>query len=313
MSSTSGNTPPNAAQMAQRAQVSCPGSIFSNYRDVGSTVLRDGSLIPLPYHNYDGNALIIWGLADADWVRGRLQGQPWQPVLSPDGRAHVQVWAVQYHNCNAGGPYREVIVLFSTCPAAAKVAPVDSPMKLLPLYDDKVANPYCYKIWLDRQLPLDYGREILGTDKYLDKAMKIDWTGDRNVDLECNHVAGELHETGPPGPLIRGSLRLQDGMHLGSVIGAYGLGRALGMAAGSRSSWQVVTPPGIIDRPNSRALGNPVFDFHYETSPKFTSARDAGGKLEYSGELGQCGFSASLYQHDPHVRTVILSPFSFTP
>ena len=36
--------------------------------------------------------------------------------------------------------------------------------KQLQLFDDKVAYPYIYKLWLDKKLPVEYGRELLGCD-----------------------------------------------------------------------------------------------------------------------------------------------------
>ena len=56
-----------------------------------------------------------------------------------------------------------------------------------------------------------------------------------------------------------------DNAHLGSLVGAFGLRRTLGMAAGVRGSWHVVNPPGIMARPESDRY-NPVWTFWFETS-----------------------------------------------
>ena len=118
----------------------------------------------------------------------------------------------------------------------------------------------------------------------------------------------------PAGPLISGKLKLQDNMHLMSLVSAYGLRRTLGMAAGATNTWHVVNPPGVMKtaEPVPSKDYNPVWDFVYETSPKFTSASEAD-ELVYGGELEAMGFKAELYQHDPHIRAVLLPPWTMVP
>ena len=83
------------------------------------------------------------------------------------------------------------------------------------------------------------------------------------------------------------------------------------MAAGATNSWHVVTPPGVMKVPNSNDY-NPVWDYVFETSPKFTSASEAD-ELVYGGELKAMGFKAELYQHDPHLRAVLTAPWTMVP
>ena len=72
----------------------------------------------------------------------------------------------------------------------------DTPQQRLQKYDDKEAFPYIYKLWLDEELPVNYGRELLGCDKYLDPAMKMDctpagWTTRAEIDFEFHHMEGD--------------------------------------------------------------------------------------------------------------------------
>merc|ERR1712167_363291 len=100
-------------------------------------------------------------------------------------------------------------------------------------------------------------------------------------------------------------------MHLLSLLRAYGLFRPLGMLWGASNSWHVVNPPGVLKVANSERV-NPVWDFVYETMPKFTYAKNAG-KVKYGGELEAMNFEAKVYQHDAHLRAVLLPPWTYTP
>lgn len=236
---------------------------------------------------------------------------PWDPLLGTDGRAKLALWLVDYKDTVVNA-YKELIVVFSVVHRSGKsVPPVSFAHQQLQLFDDKQACPYIYKLWLDQQLPVSYGRDLLGCDKYLDCEMKLDFSPEGGqVRFDFHHVAGEVNAP-PAGPLLSGKLRLADGMHLTSLVSAYGLLRTLGMAAGASNTWHVVNPPGVIKAAHS-AAHNPVWDFVYETSPKFTTAKPED-ELVCGGELAGMGFSAELYQHDPHIRAVLLPPWTMVP
>lgn len=271
----------------------------------------------MPYHNYSSDAVIVWGTADADWVRKAIKG-PYTPLLDRDGKAQVALWCVEYKDTMLN-PYKEYIIVFATVPAGRDVAPISYPHQQLQLFEDKLAFPYIYKLWLDKQLPVNYGRELLGCDKYLDRGMTLAF-GSRSdgklgftvttLTVEAHHVEGEINPAeATAGLLVKGTIDLTDSMHLGSLVGAFGMRRTLGMAAGVRGSWHVVNPPGIMARPDSERY-NPVWTFWFETSPKFTTVSE--DKLEYGGELKAMGFQAKLLQHDPSLRAVLLPPWTFT-
>lgn len=241
-------------------------------------------------------------------MQERIVG-PWKPLLGTDGRAQVALWLVDYKDTVVNA-YKELIIVFSVVHVSKSVEPISFAHQQLQLLDDKLACGYIYKLWLDEKLPVAYGRELLGCDKYLDPDMKLEFGSGGGASFDFHHVAKEVNAP-PAGPLLSGKLKLKDGMHLMSLVSAYGLGRTLGMAAGATNSWHVVNPPGVMKVPNSKAY-NPVWDFMYETSPKFTTAREAD-ELVYGGELQAMGFKAELYQHDPHIRAVLLPPWTMVP
>jgi hypothetical protein len=279
--------PPTVADLAERARKAklSPQSVFSQHPAIGEQTLCDGTRCAVPYHSYHSDATIIWGAADMEWVKGALKG-PYKPLLGKDGRAQVALWAVEYQDTMLN-PYKEYIIVFAVVPNGRGTAPtVAFPHQQLQLFEDKQAFPYIYKLWLDKQLPTTYGRQLLGCDKYFDPAMKVAY-GRRTLSMEAHHVAGEVNSAAAAaaGPLVRGTIKFAEAGHLGprsssqhyhhtpppspthhpyaqaghlrSLISAFGLCRTLGIASGVRGSWHVVNPPGIMERPDS-ALYNPV-------------------------------------------------------
>ena len=307
---------PSAPTLEQLAAKKHPeGSIFNAFPAIGTAVV-DGTTTAIPYHNYDAEVVIIWGSASPEWVQERIVG-PWKPLLGKDGRAQVALYVFDYKD-TVVNPYKELLIVFSTVHASKSVAPISFAHQQLQLFDDKVALPYVYKLWLDgtARLSVAYGRELLGLDKYLDPAMKLDF-GNGGVSFAFQHVTNEVNAP-PAGPMLSGKLKLRgipvnrDMMHLPSLVSAYGLRRTLGMAAGATNAWHVVSTPGILKTAVNSKDYNPVWDFVYETMPEFTTASKADD-LVYGGELKAMGFKAELYQHDPHIRAVLLPPWTMVP
>jgi len=190
-----------------------------------------------------------------------------------------------------------------------------------------MASPYIYKEWQNKQLPADYGRELLGIDKYNDPAAKLlfqkrkyDETDSLSEEalfcnMEFHHVDGEAHRENDeesPTMLVSGCLELREQSNYSDLIGTYGMVRGLGISNGYTGTWKTVTPPGIHARESSKNY-NPVFDYTFETVPVYTTPEERDQyKLEFGGELNDMNFKPSLYQHDPHQRSVMLPPWTFT-
>ena len=297
-------SPRTLAELAQKQH--SKESIFHKSPAIGTAELGSGVVCAIPYHNYDADALVIWGTADQESVQELIEG-PWVPLLDSHGRAQVSLWVVDYAD-TVLGPYKELIFVFSILHENSPTFSVGRPLQQLPLFDDRLAYSYVYKLWLDQQIPIDYGRELFGADKYLDSAMKIEHSKGRSS-FEFHHVEEERNSPGA-GLLLSGNLELRDQLQLGGLVNAYGLLRTLGMASGARASWQAVTPPGIMDRRKSEQY-NPVWNFVAETNPRFTAV-DPNDEIAFGGELQAMDFRPVLYQHDPHLKTVLLAPWTYT-
>ena len=247
------------------------------------------------------------GEADAAWVSSNIQGE-WEPVLNAKtGKAQVALWVVEYRDTNID-PYKEFIIVFTVRHKSFPRSTTPLPSLFMHCGCSTTSlRTHMYKLWLDEEIPTLYGRNLIGCDKYLDKSMKISFQENR-VSFEFNHVNGERNSP-VTGTLIKANLKLRDQMNIGGLIDAYGFFRTLGMARGASGAWRIVTPPGIM--PSTKAY-NPVWDFVYETSPKFTFATEKDD-IVYGGELADMKFVACIYQHDPHIRAVLLAPHTFVP
>lgn len=299
-------------------------SIFSMFPAAADATemskMKNGATASSVFHNYSSETLIIWGSADAEKVKQKIEG-PWQPVTNAEGKALVSLWAIKYRS-TVVNPYTELVLVLMVNHKSQPALQCDTPQQRLQKYDDKEAFPYIYKLWLDEELPVNYGRELLGCDKYIDPAMKMDctpagWTTRAEIDFEFHHMEGEIN--GPtPGLMLKGKLSLADGMGLGGLIGAYGLMRTLSMAGGAQNNWHLVNAPGVIEQSNMSGAPegatpqncNPIWDMYYETSPKFSEASPEDD-IEYGGELKEIDFAAEMYQHDPNFKAVLLAPWHY--
>ena len=200
-------------ELAKRARGFKAGSPFLKYPIVGSAVLSNGEKVGLPYHCYDSDALLIWGDCDRAYAEKVIEG-PWLPLPAKGrpGRVSCCFWIVDYHDTGIG-PYKEFILNFGTIHTSKEhliprggVTPYD----VLVLNSNKVANPYCYKIWLSKQTPLDFGRELNGCDKYMlspNHSMEFETScSGATARFEVHHSAGERN--GGSGLLCKGKLDL---------------------------------------------------------------------------------------------------------
>ena len=62
--------------------------------------------------------------------------------------------------------------------------------------------------------------------------------------------------------------------------------------------------------PSGQILANPVCGVTFMTT---TEPGKQLLHLVFGGELASMGFAAELYQHDPHIRAVLLPPWAMVP
>ena len=152
---------------------------------VGHFDLSTGVRVPTPYRASDGRGFNVGGYLPAEKAQALMDAAAvsdhLQLLLTADGKAQAVFWFMDYQETGIG-PYGEVVVtLLTTWKGVA-----DAPKAV----DCASTNAFCvfgsgqmaaqphvrhwaYRLWLDQETAVAYGREILGTDKFLRTDMKL--------------------------------------------------------------------------------------------------------------------------------------------
>lgn len=139
-------------------------SLFDAYPCTEKYELSSGAVCAVPYVCRSADMLVLYGPADLEAVRGLLAGQRYQPVSIGGGQCAMSLWVADYHDTTCG-PYKEFIVAFMVSLKPVEVA-AHAPMELLQPMSHPEVTTFCYKLVLDQQVPIDFGREVHGHAKH---------------------------------------------------------------------------------------------------------------------------------------------------
>lgn len=119
--------------------------------------------VPVPYHIYDGQGILIGGTAVLDDIEKILENEALYPIQTQSGKALMGVWVVDFSEASLG-PHNEL--QFSILVAHKPQPPVeDHPLALLKaLFLNPEARMFCYGLWNDTETAVAYNRELLGLD-----------------------------------------------------------------------------------------------------------------------------------------------------
>lgn len=225
------------------------------------------------------------------------------PIKTTDGRGIASFWLIDYPSSGIG-PYDEVVVTVLVAPADKAAVPCSSteahcgPYALY-LHDGVVS--FSYKLWLDKEVPVAYGRELLGTDKYLAKSLKVDISADGSVDVSLPALA-EVH------------LQRQSALSTLSVLpklaltgGIFNTLRLL--AATPILHLTLVTPIGVAEGFDDRAPFVPtvLINDPAATINPWDPAKDS---IKLSGEFEALKFAPATVQQSKNFRFALLTPFN---
>jgi hypothetical protein len=119
--------------------------------------------VPVPYHVYDGEALLIGGYADLGVARELLAEQALYPIATRDGRALAALWVCDFSQASLGVHQELQVSLVVSHQPLPPVAP--HPLALIKLLlMEPQARLYCQGLWNNTRTSLCYNREILGLD-----------------------------------------------------------------------------------------------------------------------------------------------------
>ncbi|MDY7228015.1 hypothetical protein [Hyalangium rubrum] len=160
-------------------------SLFEAYPPTEDYELSSGVVCQVPYACRDADMAVLHGTADLEVVRRLLAGQRYQPVSIGANRCTAALWLADYHDTTCG-PYKELIVSFAVSTKPLEI-PASGPLELLQAGAHPDATVLCYKLILDQQVPIDYGREVHGHAKHptpqpVDIAFSAPWC---RFDVTC--------------------------------------------------------------------------------------------------------------------------------
>lgn len=270
--------------------------LFRAFPLYGNTKLPSGVIAPTPYHNYDSEALLIHGMADADKVKAVLYGNIF-PVLC-GGKAIMSIWIIDYKNTSLG-PYKEMVVSFLVSDEAGKTAKSLHAVNILssqPGY-----HQYVWKLWLDKDYPIEYGRVLLGCDKH-----KADITIDRTADT----IHFEISPVGTP--ILSGTVTVPKKTHIHHLLGELGMNEAIRFTVAPQPyvRWSAITPPAISPAYDTQCA---VWGALFDTKPSFAWLKDqptSSVVVPKDSDLSPFEFQPYLLQFDAHLKAVLLSPWT---
>ena len=151
-----------------------PDDMFTRFPSIGRAHLPGlNRMVETPYHNYGADTLLIHGWADAAAVKARLPGGFFPVTNGRTGKAMATFWVVNYRKTTVG-PYKELVVVY----VVADVPGVTVDCATIHCVNVVNINPgvrqYIDKLWLDEDLPIEYGRHLLGCDKHKGSTMQVD-------------------------------------------------------------------------------------------------------------------------------------------
>jgi len=263
--------------------------IFSLAPSTHTTTLKSGVKTTIPFHAYQSNALIILGTANLNKMKDIMKGQDYQPVSTEDGKAVVVFWFMNYPNSTAG-PYKELVYAIISSKDPMTVNWYQDPFQLAKLYLDSHIIFYVNKLWLTEQLPIDYGIEILGTDKYLMKVASDNWQDTVTFDWVLPNGS----------PLVKGSIVAKPNK-VDELKGAFGLASAIGLQRTiklllSPLTYTLCSPKGI--NPNLERLNE-----GHNTRYHITGFGDVGASLfDKSIDTLHFGSDLSILEFNPELK-----------
>jgi hypothetical protein len=181
-------------------------SLFDAYPTTEEYELSSGVVCEIPYACRSADMVVLHGSADLEVARRLLAGQPYQPVSVGNGRCTAALWIADYHDTTCG-PYKELIVSFAVSTKPLEVV-ASSPLELLQAGAHPDATALCYKLLLDQQVPIDYGREVVGHAKHpTPQPVEISWSAPWcRFDVACEGkrvVFGRVRFPEEPAPAQR--------------------------------------------------------------------------------------------------------------
>jgi hypothetical protein len=262
--------------------------------------------VATPFHNYSSDTLLIHGWADAAAVKSRLPAGFHPVTNAKTGKAICTFWVVNYRKTTVG-PYKELVVVYVVADEPGVTITCGSVHCVNVINTRPGVRQYIDKLWLDEALPIEYGRHLLGCDKYKGSVMQVDRTGDT---LDFKFVDEKEGDE-----LLSGSLDVPESFfghyvaHLPFLVWEMGLTKATFFVINPSEfiRWAATGPPGVGAglAPAVPLDASPLWGAIFVTDPRFTWHK-RGDILKVGKRFEFLKFEPALYQHDRRLKAVLL-------
>jgi hypothetical protein len=247
--------------------------------------------VPVPFHGYSMDPVIIQGLVDLKYAKEILKNEDWVPVGTRDGKALASIWFMHYDNCTLRA-YQEIIFAIVVAQNPLTVD-VDNDLSIgtLPLTNPSTRF-LSWRLWLDSQIAIDYGRELLGIDK---RSMTVDaWT------IKDTFREYRIQSQGKM--LLNAELTMNSGTlsqlaFIPSAVSAVGF-KGLSL---EEMYMPVSQMKGVV----KGTTNNVYLHFWVRGDPILTSWKSSSFKLEFGDELKGWQFVPKYIQWMPNERFVV--------
>lgn len=299
-----------SVEVGRRQSTNRSDALFTSNPTEASTVIGEKrTRVPLPFHAYEADALVIYGTASVTAMRTILAGTALHPVQGGADFGYAMLWIIRYSDTSCG-PYSEVVVNFVACrrPRALEFRNDYSIVAAMLDAENVLFTP---QLLLDRQLPIDYGREIYGLDKR-PAEIEIEKSGPAKR-FVCRSekgdiiIAGNVQEENRPAEQCLALLELKQNLGLRRITGDFW--RVL---RGEPSTGVLVTRD--VRREHAVVLSEIVGT--YKFAPSFTrwSPRDdllVHDSAPFGSLVRQLRFSPRVYGCDPNMKSVLRAASSY--
>lgn len=140
--------------------------IFREHPLTDIYVSEHGLTLPVQFHAYNTDNATIVCLADLKEVTTYLQGTPYRPIKTQDGKAIVNVLLNHYLDTSAG-PYDAFLVNIFASRVDVTLDSEDAISTLLPLFDETTVLVFGPLALSNNTAALDIGRDVLGLNKFI--------------------------------------------------------------------------------------------------------------------------------------------------
>lgn len=269
--------------------------LFQRYPLTGPVQLSTGPA-PAPYHIYAGRGVFISGSADLSAAGALLRAERLHPLTTPNARALMGVWALDFTDASLGPHHELQLSLFVTRTPRPPV-PAHPLAVTLAMLTQPETRMLCHGLWNDTEPVVAYNRERLGLPARRCRSRLTARDGRLEFDF-ADAASGR--------PVVSGRLRLAQ---WSSLRAAAALLSGLGFAGGWRLAAQPWVEMKVVNPVGLRPAGDTALACHHSAVNALRFFDPRQDRLTIADETYRAlDFQPAVVQHLDGIHFVYLDP-----